>query len=76
MIERPQKCFREPITEIFKASEYLNQALESHRSGDSDLAAELINKANFPEIREWTESIWAQKVLKLKLEILKIHYLN
>lgn len=56
-----QKCFREPITEIFKASEYLNQALDFHLHGNFDLAAKLIVKANFPEIREWTESIWGAK---------------
>ncbi len=56
-----QKCFREPITEIFKASEYLNQALDVHLHGNFDLAAKLIVKANLPEIREWTESIWGAK---------------
>lgn len=56
-----KRCFREPISEVYKASEYLSQALKSHLAGDSDLAAELIIKANFPEIREWTESIWGAK---------------
>jgi len=37
-----KRCFREPISEVYKASEYLSQALKSHLAGDSDLAAELI----------------------------------
>ena len=51
-------CMREPIPEIAIAAHYLDEAVSSHLKGHSDLADELIRRANMPEIREWTESLW------------------
>jgi len=56
-----QRCFRDPIPEIYEAAEYLRRALDFHLLGKRNQASELISKANFPEIREWTESIWGAK---------------
>lgn len=56
-----RRCFRDPIPEIYDASEYLKLALKSHHRGEKNKAEELINKADNPLIREWTESIWGAK---------------
>ena len=55
------RCFRDPIPEIYEASEYLALALKYHLEGDLKKAEELIKKADFSVIREWTESIWGAK---------------
>ena len=60
-MEQLKRCFRDPIPEIYEASEYLKLALESHIVGDFKRAEELIKKANYPVIRQWTESIWGAK---------------
>lgn len=55
-----RKCFREPIEEIFKASEYLENAITFHQNGEFNKANELILKADIPKIRDWTESLWGK----------------
>ena len=64
-----KRCFRDPIPEIYEAAEYLKLALEHHLANDFNKADQLIRKADYPVIREWTESIWGAKspyVHKLK----------
>lgn len=55
-----RKCFREPIGEIFEASEYLENAVTFHLNGEFKKAEELILKADIPKIRDWTESLWGK----------------
>jgi hypothetical protein len=53
-------CFREPISEIRMAADYLNDAVSAHIAGDGQLARDKINLANMPPIRAWTESLWGK----------------
>jgi 5-methylcytosine-specific restriction endonuclease McrA len=53
-----RSCLREPIPEIAEAAHYLDEAVAAHLSGQSDVAEELIRRANMPVIRDWTESLW------------------
>lgn len=53
-----RNCLKEPIPAIFEAAHLLNDAANAHIQGDSNLAEQLILKADDPLIREWTESIW------------------
>ncbi len=55
-----RRCFRDPIPEIFEAAEYLDAAADAFLRGDMARTAYLIRKANMPEIREWTESLWGK----------------
>lgn len=61
-----RNCFREPIEEIYQASEYLNQAVSFHLNGEFQKAENLILKADIPKIREWTESLWGKNSPYLK----------
>ncbi|MFD1315258.1 HNH endonuclease [Namhaeicola litoreus] len=63
-----RNCFREPIKEIFQAAEYLNQAVSFHENGEFLKAENLILKADIPEIREWTESLWGKNSPYLNFE--------
>jgi len=58
LVGRP--CLRAPIPEIAVAADYLNEAVSAHLSNRSGLAEELINQANMPVIREWSESLWGK----------------
>jgi hypothetical protein len=51
---------REPITEIADAARYLDAAVSAHFQSRSNLAEELINLADIPAIREWTDSLWGK----------------
>jgi len=53
---------REPIPEIFLAAHFLDRAVGAHLSGDRASAAELINAADMPIVREWTESLWGKRM--------------
>jgi len=53
-----RSCLRDPIPEIYEAAFYLDEAVIAHLAGRSDLANELIRRADMPVIREWTESLW------------------
>ncbi len=55
-----RKCFREPIDEIFIASNYLDEAVNYHLIGNYQKTEQLILKADIPIIREWTESLWGK----------------
>jgi 5-methylcytosine-specific restriction endonuclease McrA len=55
-----RNCFREPIKEIFEAADYLNQSIYFHQNNEFEKAENCIIKADIPEIREWTESIWGK----------------
>ena len=50
-----------PIAEIACAASYLDESVSAHLAGRSDLADELIRRADLPEIREWTESLWGKE---------------
>ena len=54
-------CLREPIPEIAEAAHYLDEAVSAHLAGKSNLADELIWRADMQVIREWTESLWGSK---------------
>ncbi len=56
-----QKCFREPIPEIYTAKNYLDEAVTAHLLGNSKKALDLIKLADIPIIRDWTESLWGAK---------------
>lgn len=56
-----RRCLRDPIPEIFRAAEYLRDAVSAHRAGDRGMAANLFRAANMPAIRAWTESIWGKQ---------------
>ena len=49
-------CPRPP--QIVFAAKLLDAAASAHLDGNFERAASLISEANFPEIREWTESLW------------------
>jgi hypothetical protein len=49
---------QKPIPAILTAAAYLGAAADFHLNGNSEKAAHLFKKANIPEIRDWTESIW------------------
>ena len=53
-------CLREPIPEIQDAAEALQMAVKAHLAGERAHAAQLIDKANDPVVRAWTESIWGK----------------
>ena len=53
-----KSCLKQPISEIFEASRFLDLAATAHLNEDVQLAEELIIKADMPIIRDWTESIW------------------
>lgn len=54
----PKLCLRTPIPEIAIAAQYLDAAVSAHLVGQPEQAAELIRRADMPEIRAWTESLW------------------
>ncbi|MDE1160798.1 MAG: HNH endonuclease [Acidobacteriaceae bacterium] len=51
---------RTPIPEIAIAAEYLNDAADAHLSGKGEEAARLLIRADMPELRDWTESLWGK----------------
>jgi len=53
-----KKCLKAPVDEIFIASKLLEDAVDAHINEDYKNAALLFKKADMPEIRFWTESIW------------------
>lgn len=55
-----KNCFRKPIKEIFIAADYLDKAVTYHQNGEFEKAESLILKADIPQIREWTESLWGK----------------
>ena len=58
---KPRRCLREPIPEIFHAAFLLDRAVGAHLTGDHSSAAKLIQAANMPVVRAWTESLWGKK---------------
>jgi len=65
-----RSCLREPIPEIAEAAQYLDEAMSAHLAGRSDLAEELIRRANMPAIREWTESLWGSNSPYVKYRVI------
>lgn len=56
-----RQCMREPIDEIHIAAELLDQATTAHLQGDTRSAEVLVQAANMPAIRGWTESLWGPR---------------
>jgi 5-methylcytosine-specific restriction endonuclease McrA len=56
-----QRCFREPIAQIFDAARYLDAAVSAHLSGRIRLAEELFSVANDKAVWEWTDSVWGKR---------------
>lgn len=50
----------EPISEIFKAADFLDQAANAHLEGDHVLAASLIKEADMPILYQWTDALWGK----------------
>lgn len=59
-LEVGRLCLRTPIPEIAVAAKYLDEAVSAHISGQTTAAERLIELANIPTIREWTESLWGK----------------
>ena len=53
-----RECLVEPIPACSEAAALLSSAVDAHLAGDHDTAARLISAANFPSVREFTESVW------------------
>jgi hypothetical protein len=51
---------REPIPEIAIAAQLLEEGVSAHIANQPKVAERLINMANLPVIREWTESLWGK----------------
>ncbi|HEY9348032.1 MAG TPA: hypothetical protein VIQ53_22090, partial [Inquilinus sp.] len=58
---KPRRCLREPIPDIFHAAFLLDRAVGAHLAGDCPSAERLIQEANMPSVRAWTESLWGCK---------------
>jgi hypothetical protein len=54
-------CLRAPVPSLQIAADLLDQAATAHVEGNRALAAHLITRANMPEVRAWTESLWGAK---------------
>jgi len=53
-------CFRDPIPELYDAARYLDAAVSAHLGGHLDLSAQLLQLANSPIIRAWSDSLWGR----------------
>lgn len=62
-------CLRESIAEIAEAAGFLDKAVSAHLQGNRKLADDLIRRADMPEIREWTESLWGRKSPSVKFRM-------
>ena len=60
MLINEKKCLKEPVSEISLAADLLSQSAMAHFEGNFVLAEKLLNEADIPAIRDWTESIWGQ----------------
>jgi hypothetical protein len=60
-LSTPLRIFlRAPIPEIEAAARHLELAAAAHLAGQRERAAQLIEIANDPAVREWTDSIWGK----------------
>jgi len=59
-------CLSEPIPQIAEAARFLDEAATAHLSGRSELAEDLIRRADMPEIRKWLKPIWADSSVHLR----------
>lgn len=53
-----RECLVEPVPACFEAAALLNSAVDAHLAGDAREAARLIEAANLPEVRSFTELAW------------------
>lgn len=53
-----RRCLREPFPEIAEAAGLLDRAVTAHQLGQDELASDLLRRADMPEVRAWTESLW------------------
>lgn len=51
-------CLLEPVLECFQAAELLSSAVNAHLAGQRERASRLIDAADMPEVRRFTESMW------------------
>lgn len=65
--QQPRNCLRDPISEIFDAAKFLDEAVSAHAAGEHKLAAALIRAADMPKIRDWSESIWGTGSLYVRV---------
>ena len=75
-IELLRNCLRDPIPEILTAARCLDDAVSAHLVGNRDLADALIRRADIPEIREWTESLWGKNSPYVKVRPSGVAALN
>lgn len=64
-----RRCIRPPVPEVVEAQSLLRLATDAHHEGDRAAAAWLFRRANMPEVRAWTESLWGKgggKLLSLR----------
>jgi hypothetical protein len=57
-----RSCLRDPVPEIAEGARLLDGAVSAHMAGDFEAAGHLIESANMPAIRAYTESIWDREV--------------
>lgn len=56
-----RSCLRDPVPEIAEGARPLDGAVSAHMAGDFEAAGHLIESANMPAIRAYTESIWGSR---------------
>lgn len=54
------RCLRDPVPEIAEGAQLLAQAAKAHIAGLRGEVLALLQAANLPAIREWTESLWGR----------------
>ena len=54
-------CFREPIPEIARCAQLLDDAVSAHLADNRSVATALIRQANMTVVRDWCESLWGKK---------------
>ena len=68
MSKESRNCLKDPIPELYDAARYLDAAVSAHMSGNKKIASALIEIANMPSVREWTESLWGSGGIYTKLQ--------
>lgn len=66
-LSRGRHSIREPIPEIFEASELLSQAADAHLQGNFAEADTLLIHANLPAVYEWAWVDWQKPSLNIRI---------
>ena len=53
-------CLLAPVPAVYDAARLLDAAVTAHLIGRLELAAELIDLANRPAVRDWAEALWGK----------------